>query len=369
MEIGKLILDLKPSENNPRNSEGAFLCLDNGDILFVYSRYKGSDASDFATADICKIVSHDRGETFSDQEIIVTCEQENAINIMSVSLMKMKNGDIGLFYLIRTNPFLLRMYLRRSSDNGKTWSTPLLCTAQEDFFVVNNDRVVRLSNGNIIIPAASHRTGHTDITNTKGSYFDSRAEAVFFISTDDGFTWHVSHDKCSIHSPSFANSGLQEPGLIELKNGVLWGFARTELGRQYEMFSLDGGETWTQPQPSRFTSPCSPMSMKRMKSGEILAIWNPIPNYNGRKLAKDLKIWNGGRTPFVFAVSRDDGKTFSTQVEFENDERSGYCYCAIYFVDDFVLLAYCAGGEADGSTLSKTRIRKINVADILNLTK
>ena len=37
--FGKHILDLAPSRTNNRNSEGSFITLKNGNILFVYTRY------------------------------------------------------------------------------------------------------------------------------------------------------------------------------------------------------------------------------------------------------------------------------------------------------------------------------------------
>ena len=37
--IGKIVLDLAPGENNPRNSEGAFITLKDGRIMLVYSRF------------------------------------------------------------------------------------------------------------------------------------------------------------------------------------------------------------------------------------------------------------------------------------------------------------------------------------------
>ena len=46
-------------------------------------------------------------------------------------------------------------------------------------------------------------------------------------------------------------------------------------------------------------------------------------------------------------------------MSFEEDEDHGYCYCAIHFTKDAMLLAYCAGGPEDGSCLAKTRIRRI----------
>ena len=89
--------------------------------------------------------SGDDGRTFGEESIILTCEGEGGVNAMSLSLMHMKNGDIGLFYLVRTTYTLLRMFLRRSRDGGRTWGERVLCTPQEGFFVVNNDRVIRLS--------------------------------------------------------------------------------------------------------------------------------------------------------------------------------------------------------------------------------
>ena len=178
---------------------------------------------------------------------------------------------------------------------------------------------------------------------------------MFFYSDDDGQTWSCSKSRCAIPYPS--HSGLQEPGVVELAPGILWGFARTDLGVQYEMFSMDDGEKWTACQPSRFTSPCSPLSMRRDIDGKLYAVWNPIPEYNGRKLPGHA--FTGGRTPLVIASSSDNGKNFSAPVAIESDEASGYCYTAVCFTKDALLLGYCAGSEADGSCLVRTRIRRV----------
>ena len=157
-DMGKIILDLppQPEQGNPRNSEGAFLTREDGVIIFAFSRFKGEDPSDHAASDICALYSYDDGNTFGDMKTILTCEGEGAINIMSLSFMHMKNGDIGLFYLVRENRASLQMFLRRSGDGGATWGDRVLCTPTDGFFVVNNDRVIRLANGDILIPAACH---------------------------------------------------------------------------------------------------------------------------------------------------------------------------------------------------------------------
>ncbi|MBQ8026519.1 MAG: exo-alpha-sialidase [Clostridia bacterium] len=71
---GKIICDLAPSENNNRNSEGSFITLNNGDILFAYSRYGGEGDDDGSVSDIYACISTDGGETFSEPYPLITHE-------------------------------------------------------------------------------------------------------------------------------------------------------------------------------------------------------------------------------------------------------------------------------------------------------
>ena len=362
MNIGKVVLDLPPVEGNPRNSEGAFITLKDGVIMFIYSKFSGDKPNDDASASLSAVFSYDNGNTWTDYKTVISKNEHMAKNIMSVSLMRMNNEDIGLFYLVRKEENDTRLHLRRSSDEGQTWSEALLCIPPEGYYVVNNDRVIKLSNGRIIAPTSYHRNGYSSVK--PGVRWDSRGEVIFFISDDDGLTWSEGPSKNLLPFNKYSNSGLQEPGLIELENGVLWSWSRTDLSYQYEMFSFDKGETWTAPQPSRFTSPCSPMSVKRIPtSRNLLAVWNPIPNYNGRAEHAG-KAWNGGRNPFVCAVSEDDGNTWGSYKLIEDEQDHGYCYTAIHFVGESALLAYCAGGPADGNCLAKLRIKKISLDEV-----
>lgn len=353
--LGRVICDLPPCPGNPRNSEGAFLTLKNGDILFVYSAFKGESGQDHGFTDLRAMRSVDGGETFKEEGVVLTCEGEKGVNAMSLSLMRMANGDIGMFYLVRTTYTQMQLFMRRSSDEGKSWGERVCCTPMDGYFVVNNDRVVRLSNGRILIPCSSHRATKTA---DGGFRYDGCAEVLWFASDDDGRTFRQLEGHCALGDLAHSRSGLQEPGVIERLPGVLWGWARTDLGRQYEMLSLDGGDSWSSAQPSAFTSPCSPLCMKRLADGRICAVWNPVPIYNGRsEFAKG--VWTGGRTPLVLALSRDNGLSFAPQLTLEDGPENGYCYCAIHPVEDGLLLAYCAGGPEDGSCLARLRIRKV----------
>lgn len=350
----RIVLDLPPGPNNPRNSEGAFLDLKGGGLLFVYSRFIGSDANDYGSACLAARTSVDGGETWSKTDRIIARPGAGVLNLMSVSLLRMRNGDIGLFYLERRGWQDMRMRLRRSADEGRTWGSPTDCMPKAGYYVVNNDRVVRLASGRLVIPASWHpgRPGAS-----RPSDVDWRGIAVFFLSDDDGATWRDAGGRYALHDAR-TKVGLQEPGIVELADGTLWGWARTDLGCQYEFFSRDGGVSWTPPEPSRFTSPVSPLSMKRIPGGErLLAVWNPAPA-DGRPAGDRF---NGGRTPLVFAIGEGPASGWSRPVPIEGGDRrdAGYAYTAIHLSGHALLLAYCAGGREDGAMLNRLRIRKL----------
>ena len=360
---GRAVLDLPTGKDNPRNSEGAFIDLRDGRIMFIYSQFIADSSRDTAPAGLAVIYSSDLGETWSEpKQILSPVDDNNAMNIMSVSLLRMQDDSIGLIYGVRHGFLDGRVRLRRSYDEGQTWGEPTICIPAVGYYVTNNDRVVRLSCGRIIVPGGYHRC--ICKADKDEQAFDSRSTTYYFYSDDDGKSWKES-TPCYMPTVNSA-SGLQEPGLIELKNGVLWGFARTDLGRHYEMFSLDRGETWTVPQASRFTGPCSSLSMKRdPRNDNLIAVWNPIPQYLGQERfpgQEHFPEWAGGRTPQVTSVSADDGKTWSEPLILDDDPRSSYVYTAIHFVGDDMLLAYCAGDVGDGGNgLSRLRIRKLPI--------
>ena len=358
--LGKITLDIPPSPGNPRNSEGAMLRRKDGSILFVYSHFPGSEAADDSTADLHAMVSNDEGEHFSPLGLVVSHEETQAKNVMSVSLLRMEDGSIGLFYLERKSESDMRMILRRSADEGRTWSQPSVCMPYPGHYVVNNDRVVRLASGRIYLPCALHRRVVCD----DGSvYFDSRSEFVGVYSDDDGHTWHEGPGKCVLAPAGASKTGMQEPGVVEMGAGVLWGWARTDLGRQYETFSMDGGETWTPASPSAFTGPISALSMKHLPDSTLLAVYNPIPLYNGRPVHVN-GVWTGGRTPLSLVRLRGHARGELQPTAIEDDPGSGYCYISLFLANDGVLLSYCAGGLGDGACLNRLRVRKIRYEEL-----
>lgn len=351
--ITKTIKDFAPSEHNRRNSEGDFITLNDGRILFIYTRY-GENSSDGGAADLYGSISADNGESFSEPFPVFSRERVNADNVMSVTLRRMANGDIGLFFLKKEKPIQCRLYLARSSDEGKSFGEPVACIPHKGYFVVNNDRVTRLESGRLIAPAAYTNVLFDDDMN--GTF--GIGTAYFYASDDDGISWRKLGE-CQPPQASVCKTGLQEPLVVELKNHTLWALFRTDLGRQYEAYSVDGGESWTAPQPSQFTAPTSPISIKRLKDGRLFAVWNPVPVYNGRSENVD-GVWTGARTPLAAAFSDNDGKSFGELHIIENDERRGYAYTAIHELENGeILLAHCAGGVEDKCMLNRLRITKL----------
>ncbi len=365
--IGKIIKDFAPTKgSNPRNSEGSFIELRDGRILFAYSRFKGAGVGeDHDPSDIYGCISNDMGETFGDIFPIFKCDEFGADNIMSVSLFRFGNGDIALFFLMKKGADCLG-YISRSADEGETFSKPILCTKDKGHIVINNDRIITLKSGRIILPAAYHEAEYE--TDKNGKTVVARftpGTLCFFASDDDGYTWYTLAEGITVPYSRGFTTGVNEPGVIELNDGRLWCYIRTNSGRQYECFSSDDGKTWTETCASIFTSACSPLSSRRLTDGRIALVWNPVANFNGSPYEVIEGAWIAGRSPLVISTSDNEVESFKKPVPIETDKRSGYCYVAIFETkDNSILLAYCAGSVEDGANLNRLRIRKIRIDEL-----
>lgn len=330
------VLKLDTGPNNPRNSEGDFITLKDGRILFIYTHYTGTSADDHATAYLAGRYSSDKGKTWTKEDTKII-DQEGAMNVMSVSLLRLQNGNIALFYLKKNSTFDCIPMMRISKDEAKTWSDPKPCiTDKEGYFVLNNNRVIQLKNGRLVLAVALHQS-------PGDQKFSNLGRLWSYYSDDNGKTW-----KASIEVANPGKIVTQEPGMVELKNGNILMFARTTAGAQYFSYSKDKGETWSEVKPGNLKSPCSPATIARIPStGDLLVVWND----NGV---------DQNRTPLNIAVSKDDGKTWINNKILENNPKGSYCYNAIHFTGDDVLLGYF-----DWSTVGVT-IKKINIDWIYN---
>ncbi len=362
-KIGEIVLQINPTSENARNSEAAFITLKSGRIILAWSKFIGSDNSDFGAAVIATKYSDDDGKTWTNDDRVLV-QKEGTTNVMSPSLLRLQDGRIAIVYLCKDGLKNCVPYFRTSNDELETFSEPVLIAHEPGYYVVNNDRVIQLKCGRIIIPTAFHRYRGPSVLlpgEKPDSFMASPGIIFFWLSDDRGKNWLeslTSYYKCF---PS--GHGLQEPGVIELYDGRLWSWTRpgTE-GRQWEAFSDDLGQTWTDPVPSQFVSPASPMQIKRIpNTGHFIAVWNDHSRIF--ETPKPLPI-SWGRTPLVCAISEDDGKTWKHHKLLEDSPEHGFCYPAIHFTEEAILISYCAGGATSKMPLDTLRVRRILIKDL-----
>jgi Neuraminidase (sialidase) len=334
------VLELNPSDDNPRNGEGDFITLKDGRILFIYSHFTGG-AGDHATAILAGRYSDDDGISWSEKDIKYF-SNESGLNLMSVSLLRLNNGEIALFYLQKNSVTDCLPIMRISTDEGKTWGEEILCiNDRTGYFVLNNDRVIQLENDRLIVPVSQHSWPGMEWTGT--------GRILVYYSDDNGRSWEAGKE---VANPE--NVTLQEPGVVALKDGRILMFMRNNSGFQYISFSTDQGETWSPAEASNIRSPRSPASIERIPAkGDLLMVWN---NNGG-----EVEAIAGKRTPFNTAVSKDEGKTWQEIRTLADDPDGWYCYTAIEFAGNYVLLGHSAGNRKENNGLAVEHISRLSL--------
>ena len=373
-----IVLQLDPSRNNGRNSEATFVTLKGGRILLAWSRFNTGNHSDSGSCEIASRYSDDDGWTWSTRDMVMVGRDQGASNVMSPSLLRLKDGRIALLTLRKEGgEDFCSPWFRTSTNEAKSFSKPVRVNTVPGYYSVNNDRMVQLRNGRIILPVGMHRwrspwslkseaelPGDTNTRVPKGTepVFSSPTLIFFYFSDDGGRTWLESLTNYYWCTPK--GHGLQEPGLIQLKDGRLWSWARPgHIGVegmrdvQWESFSRDSGQVWSPPRRSQFISPSSPLQVKRIpKTGHLLAVWNDTSRRFKTPKAKPIS-W--GRTPLVSAISTNEGRTWKHHLLIEDAPDHGFCYPAIHFTKEAVLLSYNAGGATTRDPLDTQRVRRM----------
>ncbi len=337
------VLKLSPSENNPRNSEGDFVNLKDGRILYIYSHFSGDSPSDYAPSSLAARFSNDSGKTWTKEDEMII-PNDAGLNVMSVSLLRLKNGDIALFYGVKNSHTDCIPQICISKDEAQSWSEPTpVITDKKGYFVLNNDRVIQLEDGRLMMAVALHETPESE--------WQDKGDLYGYYSDDNGKTW-----TSSAKVPDTTDIITQEPGLIELKDGRIMMYIRATGGFQQLSFSFDRGETWSPVEASNIPSPLSPATIEKIPgTGDWLLVWN---NNDG-----SIPEINGKRTPLTTAISKDEGKTWEHIKNLNTDPDGWYCYIAIHFVDEeHILLSNCAGSRSAGTGLSITDLTLIDKA-------
>ena len=294
---------------NPRNSEAGIVVLKDGTLLLAYTRFYGGGDDDGA-AEIAGKTSRDGGRTWSDHFVIQPNDGKQ--NVMSVCMIRLQSGRIGLAHARKNSDSDCALWWRTSSDEAKTWSAETRVSPDWGYGATGPDVAIQLKLGRIAVP--DYRT--TDWRK------DPRFRGQICYSEDDGLTWKQG---AQVEVPG---QSLEEPAIVELKDGRLLMYIRTKAGPIYQCLSADQGLTWTTPEPSPLVHPTSPMQLKRIPStGDLMCIWN-------NSVAT--------RYPLTAAVSADEGVTWDhlRDLEVETPGVSQFAYASLTFHDDRALMTY-----------------------------
>ncbi len=309
---GKEIVLGRSDEIYQRHSEGDIAQLADNSLIAVWTRH--SNRSDLSRSILVGRRSHNLGMSWGGIDTYASlseAEHRANSNLMDASLLRLQSSDkVLLVYLgkeeVETGSdddyrqMRCSIYVRSTID-GKKFTKAERISDRDHFYVVNNARVLQLSTGRILVPAA--------VSLDPGQEFRwMKQSCLTYFSDDEGSSWEQG-ESCTLLQKDFPGKEykkltLQEPGLIELKDGRVFMIIRTKLGNPYKSISSDGGQTWSQPVPIvELETPVSPQTLFRLPdSGHIAVI------YNNNSVGERNR--NCDRTPLAFAVSKDEGKSF-----------------------------------------------------------
>ncbi|MBN1343792.1 MAG: exo-alpha-sialidase [Phycisphaerae bacterium] len=306
----------------PRGMPGDFVQLKDGSILMSYTK----DGS------IVAIKSTDKGKTWGEAFVLVPKPAPPAVGYFChPSFLRLKNGEILLSYIYGTHPrtpYFGHNYVRRSADEGKTWTEQFCMTPYPGYIIAHNDRFFTLSTGRIVIMAEY-----------KAHYPSSRDHSGYvgmaFFSDDLGHTWQASKNTVDMMPVE-----VQEADGVELKDGRVMMFARTYSGFPVRAYSTDKCVTWSKGEKMEgLKMPYAGLpTVRRIPStGDLLFIWISEKSVD----KQNPKI--NRRCALSSAISKDEGKTFIHQRNIVRDPEDDFGYQCIEFLDgDVALLCYHA---------------------------
>lgn len=178
----------------------------------------------------------------------------------------------------------------KSSDDGKTWSTPVLVTPERG--IMCRSRMLRMRNGTLLLPV----------------YHERQWIPLVLKSRDDGLSWTMRGDT------TMSGRAIQ-PTLTELSDGGVAMYMRTTAGNIFVSHSFNGGESWTAACTTPLPNPNSSISVIRMSQATLIMAYNPSSTT---------------RNTLAIATSDDDGQSWSAPHVIATSKHGEYSYPTLF---------------------------------------
>jgi len=218
-------------------------------------------------------------------------------------LFQVPNGELILFYKVGPSPSTWWGMLKRSTDQGKTWSAAE--RLPEGIAGPIKNKPVLLPSGVLLCPSSSE---------------DHNWRVHFEQTSDWGRTWQ----KTAAINDGVTDGAIQ-PSVLFHPNGKLQALCRSQKsGFILETWSQDGGKSWSALQKTTLPNPNSGTDAVTLADGRQVLVYNPTPPTPGQ--------FGGPRTPLHVAISAD-GATWQTLAVLEN-EPGEYSYPAVIQTTD-----------------------------------
>ncbi|MCW5553013.1 MAG: exo-alpha-sialidase [Verrucomicrobiae bacterium] len=199
---------------------------------------------------------------------------------------------------------VLPTYAMRSTDEGRTWEAPQKLHDDWSGCVRN---ILETKSGQVVFTAMMmlHHPG--------------RHAVLTYCSDDQGKTWKASN--VIDLGGAGHHGGVSEATAVELKNGRLIKYIRTNWERFWLAESKDGGLTWHPLGPTDVPASSAPGLLQRLASGRIILIWNRLfpegkdafPKSGGDRLWSATPVSNH-RGELSIAFSDDECKSWTEPV-------------------------------------------------------
>jgi predicted neuraminidase len=205
-------------------------------------------------------------------------------------LFKPREGPLALYYKVGPSPEKWWGMLITSDDGGKSWSQPR--RLPDGILGPIKNKPIQLAGGDILAGSSTEHAGW---------------RVHFERSGDEGKTWQATppvHDGKKI--------GAIQPSILRHGADRLQALGRTRQRRIFEIWSNDGGKTWSEMTLTSLPHNNSGIDAVTLADGRHLLVYNHTTR---------------GRSPLNVAVSQD-GKAWQAAVVLE-DQPGEYSYPAV----------------------------------------